>query len=130
MIIAKGFFAFPFWRFLEPSDRSIAGNSRSIGSVMSRQMCWHFKSTGKLHEGQEILLVLFNCLIASGVLFAYQLKVTEIFVFAWQKKLLGFFSFILIVNFLTSDFQYLFIQNIILKLSVFKWCCALQWARI
>lgn len=71
----------------------------SVALKLSRQMSWHFKSTGKLQEGQEILLALLSYLIASGVLFAYQLKLTKTFVFVRTSCLLFFFLIVKIFYF-------------------------------
>lgn len=74
----------------------------------------------KLHKEQEIFLALLNYQIASGVLFAYQLKLTKSFVLAWQNMLgcWGVF-FEKQTKFLTSVFHFHLVQNTILKLFIF-----------
>lgn len=82
----KAWFAFIFRSFLKASNRNMSCQSSSLG--ISKE--FDYFNSGKLHEGQEILLALLSYQTASGVLFACQLKLTKTFVLTWQNKLIAF----------------------------------------
>lgn len=82
----KGLFAFIFRSFLEARNRNMSCQSSSLGISKG----FDYFNRGKLHEGQEILLTLLSYRTTSGVLFAYQLKLTKTFGLTWQNKLIAF----------------------------------------